>query len=55
MRLYSGIDCVSASSIYFEYDEELIRNYLSFMTPENLRIDIVSQTFDGTTDQVEKW
>jgi hypothetical protein len=41
--------------LHEEYDAELIKKYLFLLTPENLRIHIISKAFDKQTDKVEPY
>ncbi|KAJ8025523.1 Insulin-degrading enzyme [Holothuria leucospilota] len=38
-----------------EYKPELIEMILSLLTPDNIRVACISQSFQGKTDEVEKW
>jgi len=58
MQKYAPEHVLSGPWLYAPLDSEglaSIRSILSLLTPENLRIEIVSQTFKGKTDLRERW
>jgi secreted Zn-dependent insulinase-like peptidase len=41
--------------LHEEFDAELIKKYLFLLTPENLRIHLISKSFEAKTDKEEPY
>lgn len=41
--------------VFYDYDEQLIEKLLSYCTPQNMRLSVVSQSFQSVCDQHEPW
>jgi hypothetical protein len=41
--------------LHEEFDADLIKKYLNLLTPENLRIHIISKSFETKTDKEEPY
>eukprot|EP01006_Ploeotia_vitrea_P044505 TRINITY_DN66835_c8_g9_i1.p1 TRINITY_DN66835_c8_g9~~TRINITY_DN66835_c8_g9_i1.p1 ORF type:complete len:1085 (-),score=521.06 TRINITY_DN66835_c8_g9_i1:2330-5323(-) len=55
LQKYAPEDALSGPWLFAEFDEGLVRQYLNLMRPENMGVHVISQTFDGQTDQNERW
>jgi secreted Zn-dependent insulinase-like peptidase len=53
LDLYPPQDVLQAGYLMEEFNENLIREYLAMLSPDNLFMEVVSQ--DVETDKVEKW
>lgn len=55
LLLYPAEHVIYGDYVYKLWDEELIKFVLDFFRPENMRIDVVSKTFNSEACQVEPW
>jgi secreted Zn-dependent insulinase-like peptidase len=55
MQIYPEKYILAGDYLNEEYDPELIRKMLGCLTPENMRIQLTSATYEGTTDKEERW
>jgi len=55
MHKYAATDILQGPWIYREKDVKLVRSFVDKMVPENMRVQIVSPTFKGSTELQEKW
>jgi hypothetical protein len=46
MLFYSEKHIISGEYIYEEWEPELVKHVLSFFHPDNMRVDILSRSFD---------
>ncbi|XP_041476883.1 insulin-degrading enzyme-like isoform X1 [Lytechinus variegatus] len=52
---YPMDEVLSASYLMPEFKPDVITEILERLTPENIRVAVVSKSFEGKTDKVEKW
>ncbi|XP_003737238.1 insulin-degrading enzyme [Galendromus occidentalis] len=55
MQLFDWKDTLSGAYIVQDYKPELIKELMTYLTPDKIRIGLVSQNFKGKTDLVEKY
>lgn len=55
MHKYDWKDILSAPYVADDYKPELISELMSHLVPEKVRIALVSKSFEGKTDKVEKY
>nr|CAB3255240.1 insulin-degrading enzyme [Phallusia mammillata] len=55
MQYFPMEDAMSADALLSEYKPELINQIMERLVPENMRMTVVSKTFEGKTDQTEQW
>ncbi|GLT80672.1 hypothetical protein SLA2020_520990 [Shorea laevis] len=56
LLVYPAEHVIYGDYVYKVWDEEMIKHVLSFFTPENMRIDLVSKTFIKSQDsKYEPW
>ncbi|CAK4076904.1 unnamed protein product [Aphanomyces euteiches] len=55
MQIYPVKHIVAGSSLLFEYDADKVREILALLTPERVRLMVVSKEFQGKTTSVEPW
>lgn len=46
MLFYSEKHIVCGEYIYEDWDPELVKHVLSFFNPDNMRVDVLSKSFD---------
>lgn len=55
MHIYPAEHLLSGPYKTYEYDPDLINNFLEYFTPENMILFVTSTTFEGSTKSKEKW
>lgn len=55
MHFYPPTEILSANFLYHEWDQKLVHKFLSFITPENMRVHLVSKKFSEFVTNTEKW
>eukprot|EP00002_Diphylleia_rotans_P025102 TRINITY_DN4963_c0_g4_i10.p1 TRINITY_DN4963_c0_g4~~TRINITY_DN4963_c0_g4_i10.p1 ORF type:complete len:965 (-),score=237.06 TRINITY_DN4963_c0_g4_i10:2105-4999(-) len=55
LQFYELEYSIIGSHLYTVYDDALIRDFATYLTPENVRIVIISKTFEDSTPLREKW
>lgn len=55
MRFYAPIDCIRGRFGFLSFNDTLIREYLAYLSPETVRIDITSPDFEEDADRTEPW
>ncbi|XP_018306508.1 nardilysin-like [Mycetomoellerius zeteki] len=56
LHLYPSRDYITGSTLYFEYDPEVITKILDYLTPETANITIFGKDFDSLElDKVDSW
>ncbi|TDH66157.1 hypothetical protein CCR75_009096 [Bremia lactucae] len=55
MHRYPPKYILSGDYILYEYDGDKVQTVLNLLTPQRMRLRIVSKTFEGTTQSIEKW
>eukprot|EP00455_Lapot_gusevi_P042256 TRINITY_DN4989_c0_g1_i5.p1 TRINITY_DN4989_c0_g1~~TRINITY_DN4989_c0_g1_i5.p1 ORF type:complete len:788 (-),score=334.16 TRINITY_DN4989_c0_g1_i5:122-2455(-) len=55
IQLYDSQDVLTGPWLHRDYDEAVLRHFLSFLTADNVRLSVISPTFQGQTDLVEPW
>ncbi|XXQ37960.1 Insulin-degrading enzyme [Plasmodiophora brassicae] len=49
------VDVLSCHYVFHEFDEPLIRRFVSYLVVDRARFEVVSKTFDSVCDQRERW
>jgi len=55
MQLLPAELTLSGASLFHHFSPEDISTFCSALTPDNMLLTVVSKTFEGVTDQEEKW
>jgi insulysin len=55
MQIYPGHHIISGPYKLYNYDPQMIQEFLNYLVPENMIVSITSKAFEGKTDQKEKW
>ncbi|KAL4168449.1 hypothetical protein KRP22_011850 [Phytophthora ramorum] len=55
MHRYPPKYILSGGYILYEYDGDKVQKVLDLLTPQRMRLTVVSKTFEGKTQCVEKW
>ncbi|ETP29654.1 hypothetical protein F442_21238 [Phytophthora nicotianae P10297] len=55
MHRYPPKYILSGGYILYEYDGDKVQKILDLLTPQRMRLTVVSKTFEGKTQNVEKW
>eukprot|EP00168_Porphyra_purpurea_P016294 TRINITY_DN5225_c0_g1_i8.p1 TRINITY_DN5225_c0_g1~~TRINITY_DN5225_c0_g1_i8.p1 ORF type:complete len:1237 (+),score=430.03 TRINITY_DN5225_c0_g1_i8:245-3712(+) len=55
MHMLPDEHVLSASRLFFDYDESAIRDFLALLTPAAAVVLYVDKAVEGTTDAVDKW
>eukprot|EP00123_Amoebidium_parasiticum_P017153 comp23732_c1_seq1/m.40925 comp23732_c1_seq1/g.40925 ORF comp23732_c1_seq1/g.40925 comp23732_c1_seq1/m.40925 type:complete len:972 (-) comp23732_c1_seq1:688-3603(-) len=55
MQMYPPAHVLSGPYMYYEYDPKVIRKLLNLLTPDNMRMFVVSKRFGETANKVERW
>ncbi|OWY99758.1 Insulin-degrading enzyme [Phytophthora megakarya] len=55
MHRYPPKYILSGGYILYEYDGDKVQKVLDLLTPQRMRLTVVSKTFEGKTQSVEKW
>ncbi len=55
MHTYPAEHLLSGPYKIYEYDPDLINDFLQYLTPENMMLFVTSSTFAGKTESKEKW
>ncbi|KAL3664821.1 hypothetical protein V7S43_010001 [Phytophthora oleae] len=55
MHRYPHKYILSGGYILYEYDGDKVQKVLDLLTPQRMRLTVVSKTFEGKTQSVEKW
>jgi insulysin len=55
MQIYPGHHVLSGPYKLYNYDPQMIQEFLNYLVPENMILSITSKAFEGKTDQKEKW
>ena len=55
MQMYAVEDVLFASNYLTEFDPEAIEKLLEYLTPEKIKIMVISKKYQGKTDRIEKW
>lgn len=55
MQVYAIEDVLSAGYYLTKFDPEAIQQIFEYLTPEKMKIAVISKKYEGKTDQTEKW
>ncbi|KAJ0393808.1 hypothetical protein ATCC90586_001339 [Pythium insidiosum] len=55
MHKYPTQHIVSGGYLLYDYDAEAVSQVLRLLTPERMRLTVVSKTFEGKTSSIEPW
>ncbi|XP_062171748.1 nardilysin-like [Alnus glutinosa] len=55
LLFYPAEHVIYGDYVYKIWDEEMIKYVLGFFTPENMRIDVISKSFNSQDSQCEPW
>ncbi|KAE8989505.1 Insulin-degrading enzyme [Phytophthora rubi] len=55
MHRYPPKYILSGGYVLYEYDADKVQKVLDLLTPQRMRLTVVSKTFEGKTQSVEKW
>lgn len=55
MRLYAIEDVLSADYYLKSFDSDAIEQLLEYLTPELMKVTVISKKYEGVTDSIEKW
>ena len=55
MQIYDINDILAAEYFMLEYSPNTIEKLLSYLTPEKMKITVVSKKYKPITDRIEKW
>jgi insulysin len=55
MHLYPGHHVLAGPYNIYDYDPEMIGEFLNYFTPENMLLSVASKTFEGSTELKEHW
>jgi insulysin len=55
MHVYEMDDLLSANYYLSKFDPEAIKNLYNYMTPEKMKVAVISKKFEGKCDKTEKW
>lgn len=55
LHSFSMDDILTANYFLTKFDPEAIKQLYEYLTPEKMRVTVISKKFAGQTDQTEKW
>eukprot|EP00741_Cyanophora_paradoxa_P011372 tig00020556_g10985.t1 len=55
MHEYPLEHLLSGAHLFFDFVPELIEETLALLTPDNLRVNVISKKFEGKTGRTERW
>lgn len=55
MNLYPDEEVLTGPWLFRKFDPKVIADFISCLTPQNLRVNVTSKTFQGRTTEVELW
>ncbi len=55
MQFYAIEDILSADFYQTKFDPEAIENILEHLTPEKMKVKVISKKYQGKCDKIEKW
>ncbi|KAE8039413.1 hypothetical protein FH972_011826 [Carpinus fangiana] len=55
LLFYPAEHVIYGEYVYKIWDEEMIKYVLGFFTPENMRVDVISKSFNSQDSQCEPW
>ena len=55
MQIYPSEHILAGPYKIYDYDPDLIHEFLDYFTPENMILYVISKTFEGKTNHKEKW
>ena len=55
MQVYAVEDVLFAGYYQTKFDSEAIEQLLEHLTPEKMKLKVISKKYQGQTDQIEKW
>ncbi|KAI9906583.1 hypothetical protein PsorP6_002907 [Peronosclerospora sorghi] len=55
MHQYAPKYMLTGSHLLYDFDAEKVQHVLNLLTAPRMRLTVVSKTFEGTTESVEKW
>jgi len=55
MQYYAIEDVMSADFYQTKFEPEAIENILEYLTPEKMKIKVISKKYQGKCDRIERW